>query len=149
MRRSSWGADVRYAGQGYDLSVPVGRSVAPERLVADLRDAFHATHLKAYGHAAEADEIELVNVRVTGRLPRAGSLSRAITRRRAPGRDPDRCGWARGSAGWRARSSRRADLRAPAVGPVLVEEFDTTTVVPPGWTARLDGQSSIVMEHVA
>jgi N-methylhydantoinase A len=143
-----WGADVRYAGQGYDLSVPVGRSVAPERLVPDLRDAFHATHLKAYGHAAEADEIELVNVRVTGRLPRAGSLSRVITAAARPA--ATRTVWLGPRLGRLACPViARADLRAPAVGPVLVEEFDTTTVVPPGWTARLDAQSSIVMEHVA
>jgi N-methylhydantoinase A len=43
----------------------------------------------------------------------------------------------------------RAALRTPIAGPALVEEFDTTTVVPPGWTARLDEQHSIVMEHVA
>ena len=43
----------------------------------------------------------------------------------------------------------RAALRTPAVGPILAEEFDTTTVVPPGWRAWLDEDESIVLEHVS
>ena len=42
----------------------------------------------------------------------------------------------------------RAALRTPAVGPLLAEEFDTTTVVPPGWRARLDEDHSIVLADV-
>ena len=42
----------------------------------------------------------------------------------------------------------REALRTPAVGPLLAEEFDTTTVVPPGWRAWLDEDESIVLEDV-
>ena len=42
----------------------------------------------------------------------------------------------------------RADLRSPADGPLLAEEFDTTTVVPPGWRAWLDADHTIVLEDV-
>lgn len=144
----TWGADVRYAGQGYDLTVPVDRTGPPRDLVARLRDAFHATHAKAYGHAAESDEVELVNVRVTGRLPRSGSISRATAA--ADRRPACRTVWLGPRAGRHlAPVVDRADLRTPLVGPALVEEYDTTTVVPPGWTARLDEQNTIVMEHLA
>jgi hypothetical protein len=34
-------------------------------------------------------------------------------------------------------------------GPLLIEEFDTTTVVPPGWTVALDPQHTLVLEHDA
>ncbi len=144
----TWGADVRYAGQGYDLAVPVARSGTPGALIDGLRDAFHATHRKAYGHAAESDEIELVNVRVTGRLSRAGSISRATTAIARPA--ASRTIWLGPRLGRLvAPIVGRDDLRDPVVGPILVEEFDTTTVVPPGWTARLDDQHSIVMAHLA
>ncbi len=144
----AWAADVRYAGQGYDLTIPVDRAGAPRDLVARLRDTFHATHARAYGHAAESDEIELVNVRVTGRLPRSGSISRATE---PAGREAaSRSIWMGPTAGRHlAPILGRADLRTPLVGPALIEELDTTTVVPPGWSARLDAQNTIVMEHVA
>jgi N-methylhydantoinase A len=42
----------------------------------------------------------------------------------------------------------RVALPAKAVdGPLIIEEYDTTTVVRPGWTARLDGWNNIIMEQ--
>jgi N-methylhydantoinase A len=144
----TWGADVRYAGQGYDLTVPMDRTGPPHNLVTRLRDVFHATHAKSYGHAAESEEIELVNVRVTGRLPRSGSISR--TTASVDRRPASRTVWLGPGLGRHAAPVvDRADLRTPLVGPALVEEYDTTTVIPPGWLARLDEQDTIVMEHVA
>ena len=37
----------------------------------------------------------------------------------------------------------RIDLRNPAQGPLLIDEFDTTIVVPPGWEARADGSGNL------
>ena len=144
----SWGADVRYAGQGYDLTIPVDRTGLPARLVEGSREAFHAAHLRAYGHASEADEVELVNVRVTGRVPGRGSIGRVTGS--AELRPSSRTIFL-GPDGGRlvAPIVGRGDLRSPIVGPALVEEFDTTTVIPPGWSARLDDQHSIEMERVA
>jgi N-methylhydantoinase A len=139
-----WTADVRYAQQGYELAVDVDRAGAtPGR----IRDAFDAAHARAYGHASPNDEIELVTVGVRARVPRADGLSR-VTRgdRTASGR---RSVWFGPSIG-RVDVPRvdRATLREPAHGPLLVEEFDTTTVVPPGWHARLDESNTIVLEAV-
>ena len=41
---------------------------------------------------------------------------------------------------------RIALAAAPVDGPLIIEEYDTTTVVRPGWTARLDGWNNIIME---
>jgi len=35
----------------------------------------------------------------------------------------------------------------PVDGPLIIEEYDTTTVVRPGWTARLDSWNNIIMEQ--
>lgn len=143
--RIDWGADLRYADQGYDLSVAVERGASPADLLARLRDTFHAEHLRAYGHASEADEVELVNVRVSGRLPREGSLSRAT---RAGERSAaSRSVWFGPGVGRRdVPIVGRAALRTPVEGPLLVEEFDTTTVVPPGWRVSLDDHNTIALE---
>jgi N-methylhydantoinase A len=143
-----WGADLRYADQGYDLTVEVDGAAPGGALVRQLRDSFNAAHARSYGHASEIDEVELVNIRVTGRVPRAGSLSR-ITRDDER-REASRPVWFSAAEGRiEVPILGRADLRAPTPGPILIEEFDTTTVVPRGWRATLDDQNSIVLEHVA
>jgi N-methylhydantoinase A len=145
--RVEWGADLRYADQGYDLAVAVDRGAEPRDLLSRLRDGFDAEHARAYGHASADDEVELVNVRVTGRLPREGTLSRST---RAAERGPGhRSVWFGPADGRRdVPVIGRADLRQAIDGPALVEEFDTTTVVPPGWRASLDTHDSIVLEDV-
>lgn len=143
-----WGADMRYADQGYDLTIDLDRGVRPEAVVGRLRDAFHATHLRMYGHASPKDEVELVNIRVTGRAPRAWALSRLVNV--APVAAASRSVWLGPSVGrLEVPIVGRADVRRPALGPLLIEEFDTTTVVPPDWRASLDDQNTIVLEHVA
>ena len=139
---------MRYAQQGYELGVAVDRAGPPATLVTRVRSAFDEAHARAYGHASERDEIELVTVRVAARMPRDSSLSRVV---RADGpAEGSRAVWFGGSIGRvEVPVVGRAALRTPAVGPILAEEFDTTTVVPPGWRAWLDDDESIVLEHVA
>ena len=145
--RIEWGADVRYAQQGYELSVGAERGATPRALLAGLRGAFDAAHARAYGHASERDEVELVTVRVTGRMPRDSSLARA-TRSDEPA-TASRSVWFGPAVGrLDVPIVSRDSLRQPAVGPLLAEEFDTTTVVTPGWRAHLDEQHTIVLEAV-
>jgi N-methylhydantoinase A len=45
------------------------------------------------------------------------------------------------------RILRRSDLLGKSLpGPLIVEEFDTTVVVPPGWQAEVDGYGNIVLQ---
>ena len=65
-------ADCRYAKQAYELTVPLaGGTVSRESLDA-LARAFHAQHLRTYGHENPSESVQMVNIRVTatGRLPR-------------------------------------------------------------------------------
>ena len=48
--------------------------------------------------------------------------------------------------GWLdAKVINRSGLKMPHAGPGIVEEYDSTCLVPPGWTARLDEYGNIVM----
>jgi N-methylhydantoinase A/oxoprolinase/acetone carboxylase beta subunit len=53
-------ADLRYAGQSFELRVPLG---------GDLAAAFHAAHVERYGYADETREVELVAVRTAAVVP--------------------------------------------------------------------------------
>ena len=146
-------ADLRYSGQAYELTVAVGRNGAGEVDVADIVEAFGAEHLRTYGHRAEDEPVDLVSVRVIGEAepigPRALDPRAAVRGHREPG---DRAGErmvyfgpGHGSVGTPVVG--RAELPpAPSTGPLIVEEYDATSVIPPDWRASLDPGGNIVIE---
>jgi N-methylhydantoinase A len=140
VRRRS--ADLRYAGQAYELTVPVGPG-RPD--VATLVAAFHREHERTYGHQSASDPVDLVNIRVVARVAAEnGSAPRlaAATRPREP-EQPRRVYFA--PDGWRETPViARAELaERERAGPLIVEEYDATCVVPPDWTAALDAAGNI------
>ena len=138
-------ADVRYKGQSFALSIPVD-----EPDPAAISAAFAAEHERTYGHRAEHDPVELVNVRVEIAVPQEATLRWGQSVHPSAPRD----GTAPRSAYFGATVGElpvpvldRRDLTAQAqAGPLIVEEYDTTIVVPPGCTARRDTRQNVVLE---
>jgi len=131
---------LRYAGQSFELTLPDGR--APER-------AFHAAHERLYGYALAGRELELVALRLVARVPerharlaapRARALPRAAVRAHAPA-------WfgRRLCVPVIARDELEPGCRF--AGPARVEEYSGTTLVPPGWQARLSAGAHLVLER--
>jgi len=152
-------ADTRYEGQDYALAIPLagsgtdaGRALDASGL-ARLVEDFHREHEKTYGYRSDEESVQLTAVRVVAR-----GLSDAP-------QVPDRLdvatieGWKPSDArecffgpehGWvRTEVMDRGDLTAArrVPGPAIVEEDSSLTVVLPGWTARLDDWSNIVLER--
>ena len=65
-------ADCRYTKQAYELTVPLSSGTVTRETLDGLARAFHAQHLRTYGHENPNESVQMVNVRVTatGRLPR-------------------------------------------------------------------------------
>jgi N-methylhydantoinase A len=129
-------ADLRYAGQAYELTLPVNRG--PVDLVA-LVAAFHAEHERTYGHRSDNDPVEIVNLRVAGRV--ASAVRPAVPKAAAAGaRMKERAVYFGPDFGLRqAAVGVRADLaNGPRQGPLIIEDYDSTCVVPPDWKAELD-----------
>jgi N-methylhydantoinase A len=142
-------AELRYSGQAYELTIPVG---AKDRL-ADVVANFHDEHRKTYGHGSNADPVDIVSIRVYARVvaegaafdyerfsisSQSGAHAAQASRRAYFGRDIgfiDTPVSARGALGdaWRA-------------GPLIVEEYDATCIVPPDGRARLDALGNIEIE---
>jgi N-methylhydantoinase A len=138
--------DMRYVGQAFELSVPFDDGLAS---MADVERAFHRAHEARYSHAVE-DPVEIVSFRL--------SAYGIVTKPRLPGR----------AAGGGAPEAARLDTRdvafdgafAPTpvyarerlvtevavMGPALVEESGTTTVVPSGFRAWPDAHDNLVLE---
>jgi N-methylhydantoinase A len=140
-----------YVGQSYQLKVPV-----PDRLDADtaraMTDAFHRRHAEAYGFANEPEPTQFVNLRLIGigrvERPRLrtlvegdGSAARALKARR-----PVYFQEAGGMIN--CATYDRAALLASDVfeGPAIVEQMDTTTVVPPGARVTVYQNCSLLIE---
>jgi N-methylhydantoinase A len=140
-------ARLRYFGQSFELNVPL-----PEDgwNVAALAEAFGVVHARTYGHRAGPDEpVELVSVAVLGR---AAPTSAAAAPMQQPGATRDafatRDAYFGPAFGWQpATRLTRADLSARAVpGPVIIEEYDATIVVPPGVTAQRDAFGNVLID---
>jgi N-methylhydantoinase A/oxoprolinase/acetone carboxylase beta subunit len=141
--------DCRYVGQGYELRVTLAEGPITE---ASL-EQFHVLHEREYG-SAYGDPIEIVNARVTavGRRPplepppvRAGTAEEALV--------GESESVFRLDGGLEALKTHFYDrdllpLDEPLAGPSVVFHLDTTTVVPPGWTARADASGNLILTKV-
>jgi N-methylhydantoinase A len=116
-----------------------------------LEEAFGAEHERTYGHRAGIEEpVELVSLEVIGRgipeTPRAASAAAASLAPDIAIANPSRRAYFGPGQGWQeARIVNRSALKTPQAGPCIVEEYDATCLVPPGWTAKLDEYGNIVL----
>ncbi len=141
-------ADLKYQGQSYELSVPLGPGAGGAEAITALAEAFGKEHERTYGHKAEGDPIQIVNLRLTARVrrgPEARGEMRLVPRARASA--AAREAYFGASHGvLRTPVIARQDLDAtPRLGPLLVDEYDATTLVPPGGSAHLDAHGNIVI----
>jgi N-methylhydantoinase A len=148
IRRS---ASLHYQGQSFELRVPLAAGALDASALAALEEAFGVEHERTYGHRAGVEEpVELVSLEVVGRgIPEAPRAAAAAAAGLAPDiaiAEPTRRAYFGPSHGWLdTRIVNRSDLKTPHAGPCIVEEYDATCLVPPGWTTRLDTYGNIVM----
>ncbi|HEY8874895.1 MAG TPA: hydantoinase/oxoprolinase family protein [Stellaceae bacterium] len=143
-------ADMRYDGQGYDVTVPLMAAWLNTGDFGRLRAAFHAAHRATYGHANEAAEIWLKELRA--HIVGATAKPRIVPLRSAAGG----AGAGEGTRTVRlsgrevaAQVHDRAALGAGQhlAGPAIVNQMDTTTWIPPGWGARTVPSGALVLER--
>jgi len=140
--------DLHYAGQSSSLGIAFDPSV--DDAVSKLSEDFRAEYQRTYGHLLHDEPIEVMSLRAIARggapeqplygttAPEAPSSASPAGSRRA---------FFGPEAGWLETAVvARSELKTRIDGPVLVEEYDTTIVVPPGWSAGLSGEGDILME---
>ena len=133
--------DLRYLGQATDLSVPVDGPVCDQ--LPALQARFHECHREAYGHGGDG-AVEVVRARVAVTCHQSAVVVQA---------DQSTVDEAKADEATKAPASRhvrfdvgvvaapvlnRADLVDSTPGPFLIDEADTTVVVPPGWASDSD-----------
>jgi N-methylhydantoinase A len=142
-------ADVRYRRQAYELTVPVADGPFTRSTLQALAASFHAKHEQTYGHANRAEPVQLVNLRLTalGRLPGLTLTQRndaALARRHSRDVWFAETGFVATPVYWR-------DGLIPGThiaGPAIIEALDSTTVVPPGWRAKVDDRGYMILSRI-
>jgi N-methylhydantoinase A len=142
-------ADLRYLGQAYELTVPAPRRIDVESLSATV-NGFHRRHVETYGYSAESEPVELINLRLRaiGAIPKpdfeGGNRSEAIvsgTHRVYFETDNN---WAETPV-----YQRSGGLAQGFNGPAIVEQYDATTVVYPGWDIETDTIGNLVLRRLS
>jgi N-methylhydantoinase A len=136
-------ADLRYAGQGYELNVGVASAEA-------MLESFHRAHERRYGYAARGRAVEIVNVRV--RLTAKTEPVVLAEQEEQPGDGMQaflktRPIWFAGR--WEESAVYQRERLTPGdrfAGPALVVEYSATTVLPPGCEARVDRFGNLIVE---
>ncbi|MEJ7569790.1 MAG: hydantoinase/oxoprolinase family protein [Gaiellaceae bacterium] len=142
-------ADLRYGGQSWEVEVGFPAGAIDRGVLDALRARFEDEHQRLYGvkdQAGSPVEIRALRLTALGEAPatrsfdvgaNAAASSGSSRRIHIGGEDVD------------APIRTRASLgEAPVPGPMLVDEYDTTVVVPPGWSARRDGPTgTLVLER--
>ncbi len=151
-RRITRTVDMRYAGQNYELPVPVPTGPVTPALLDMLAQGFAEAHERMYGFVAEGETVQLVTFRVE-----AAGLVRKAAFQPHPDAGPSadaaivgrRDVWLPEAGGFVScpiydRDKLRAGNRV--AGPAIVEQMDATTVILPGMTGRVEPYLNLILE---
>jgi N-methylhydantoinase A len=139
-------ADIRYAGQSFELTVPVRSGTLDAAAVREIENAFAAEHKRTYGHGGgDGEAYALTNLRVIGGVTGNRDGIRIRKSAAAGPHRSSRSAYFGRTLGWvDTPVIGRGDLSGSiAHGPLLIDEYDSTAVIPPHCTARLDSLNNI------
>ena len=151
-RSASRSLDMRYAGQGHELSVPCPAGPLDAGSVPVIRAAFEAAHRHVYGFVAPDEAVEIVTLRLeaTGRVakadlpahPPAGTpAAAAVTGTRDV--------WLPESGGATPCPLIDRERLGPGhviAGPAIIDQMDSTTLLLPGQVATVDAWLNLIIE---
>jgi N-methylhydantoinase A len=147
----SWTADLRYIGQAFELMAPIltlsGTPDFDEATLAALRAEFHRQHASINGYAMEGHAVEMVNLRlsVAAIRPSAGGVE--ILGDGADVEETIRPVWFPETGFVETPVRDRASLTPGQriAGPMIVEQMDTTLVIPPAATAIVQPSGDLTL----
>ncbi|MEC7973895.1 MAG: hydantoinase/oxoprolinase family protein [Pseudomonadota bacterium] len=141
-------ADLRFKGQAYELIIPFQKPNLNQKELKNLSKTFEEKHFTRYGHAFSGEfPIELVNLRLVGtKKTVTPELKHNLkTYKKEDNRREAYFGPAIGLVNSRVLS--RGDLEKNILeGPLIIEDYEGTVVVPPGCEAHLDSMGNIVIK---
>jgi N-methylhydantoinase A len=150
-RNIAWQASLRYEHQGFEVTVPwIEREVNAQSVAATI-EAFHERHQELYTFAQRDTPVEIVTLRVTA----TGSLPKLRLHELGPGLSPESCIVGRsqihfidGTRSCPIYDRARLGAGARIVGPAIIQQIDTTTLLLPGEIAEVHRFGSLIVTEV-
>ena len=146
-------ADLRYAGQAYELTIGIAHDSSGTLSIDAIAQGFHDEHHRTYGHSAASEPVVLVSLRVVAQEPAPIAEMPKVALPPAPSSQSLRTRtlyFGRRHGHHQTPILGRAALRSAGTleGPLVIEEYDATTLVPPGWRAQIDADLNIVFDRM-
>ncbi|MET0503181.1 MAG: hydantoinase/oxoprolinase family protein [Candidatus Binatia bacterium] len=147
--------DLRYAGQGYELTVPCPMPPLKKTDLELMRQRFDTQHEQASGHKAETEPVELVSLRLIsyGLVPQAklspGKATGRTIEQAKTGERKVYFGEQHGAANCRIYSRDLLEPGHEITGPAIIEQLDTTTVIHPEQEATVDEYKNLIVREKA
>ena len=144
-------AEVKYFGQSWALPIVFEGYPVTEDSIAVMLEAFGAAHDQNYGYRSDEEPTQIVALKLIGRgvstLPRLPDRVARVGETMAA--TAEREAYFGPELGWHPTPvlPREGLCETSRAGPLIIEEYDTTTVVRPGWSAHLDEWNNIVLER--
>jgi N-methylhydantoinase A len=145
--------DLRYAGQGYELTVPCPAPPLKKSDLELMRQRFDTQHEQASGHKAETEPVELVSLRLIsyGLVPQAKlSPAKATGRKLAEAKTGERriyFGKEHGTLNCQIYTRDPLEPGHKISGPAVIEQLDTTTVIHPEQEGTVDNYRNIIIKE--
>lgn len=143
-------ADMRYVGEGHEVNVSITPGLLGDDAIAHMWDDFHRVHFETFGFDYRGEQdVELVNLRVQaiGEASRPDVPERKIIDQLAIPASTRQIFWRNGD--WlESEIYNRTELALDQkiYGPAIIEEYGSTVVVPPTWSARTDKYGNLILE---
>ncbi|MDN5925647.1 MAG: hydantoinase B/oxoprolinase family protein [Hyphomicrobiales bacterium] len=140
---------MQFLGQSDELVVPAPSGVLDAAGFAQLADAFSQQHLQTYGYSEDMARAQIMGLRIKSRGVRPKGSYAEIGRQssRVTGGQASRRAYFGPAFGWHDAPIRdRASISGQGMqGPAIIEELDTTIVVPPDCRASVDDHGNLVV----
>ena len=142
----SWSrtADLRYRGQAYELTV--NANARPDDDLANfIVERFHTEHERTYGRRASDEPVDLVTIRSTYRIDSDRIVPKSVNE--TEDKKPPRNAYFGKQHGWMLTPviDRGKLTNSVTPGPLIIEEYDSTTLVPPDTSVHIDQTGNIIM----
>ncbi len=138
-------ADLRYKGQAFELTVPV--DIHTPKLTNMLAQRFHEEHQRTYGHKSTEEQVELVNIRVSARVSKPQEVTLELKAKLTAKLEKRMVKFKanRAEVETTILNGRENIDNKCICGPVIIEEYDSTIVVPPDWMAAVDELGNLIV----
>lgn len=147
-------ADLRYMGQSHELTLSLPDDVLGPATVAGIVEQFHVEHDRAYGFSATSERVEFVNLRLSA----LGKIVKPRLRRiEAQNADPSRAqkgtrqvffGQNGGFVDCPIFDRYTLGAGAAIIGPAIIEETDSTTVIHPKYQGDVDAYGNVILTAI-